>query len=123
MPRGAGAEAAAVKQAGAAAAAVAPLLALAGGALQHLALQALLLHRATAKLGYVAAALLAGVVKEGFCTPDVATEGERLARHLVSSHRLIAWHSSLLAVAHVASCQQAHSLQVIIAIQFDVFQQ
>ena len=56
-------------------AATAPLLELAAAALQRLALQLLPLHRATAKLGFVATALLAGVVQEGFCTPPDTAEG------------------------------------------------
>lgn len=64
-----------VQTAAAAAAAVAPLLALAGGALQQLAVQAMPLHRATAKLSYVTAALFAGVVREGFCMPVATSEG------------------------------------------------
>ena len=50
------------------AAGLAPLLALAAAALQRTGLAALALAKASAKLGYVAAALLAGVVAEGFCT-------------------------------------------------------
>ena len=58
-------------------ASAAPLLELAAAALQRVALQLLPLHRATAKLGFVATALLAGVVQEGFCTPPEIAEGVR----------------------------------------------
>jgi hypothetical protein len=58
-------------------AATAPLLELAAAALQRVALQLLPLHRATAKLGFVATALLTGVVQEGFCTPPETAEGAR----------------------------------------------
>ena len=56
-------------------AATAPLLELAAAALQRAALQLLPLHRATAKLGFVVTALLAGVVQEGFCAPPETAEG------------------------------------------------
>ena len=42
---------------------------------QGLTLQALALHRATAKLGYVITALFAGLVAEGFCMPDAVKTG------------------------------------------------
>lgn len=38
-------------------------------------LQALDLHRATAKLGYVVTALFAGLLEQGFCVPDATREG------------------------------------------------
>ena len=57
------------------AAGVAPLLALAAAALQRTGLAALALAKASAKLGYVAAALLAGVVAEGFCTAGEEAPG------------------------------------------------
>ncbi|KAK9820997.1 hypothetical protein WJX81_006213, partial [Elliptochloris bilobata] len=50
------------------AASLAPLLALTAAALQRTGVAALALAKSSAKLGYVAAALLAGVVSEGFCT-------------------------------------------------------
>ena len=54
---------------------MAPLLALAAAALQRTGLAALALAKASAKLGYVAAALLAGVVAEGFCTAGEEAPG------------------------------------------------
>jgi hypothetical protein len=38
-------------------------------------LQALDLHRATAKLGYIVTALFAGLLEQGFCVPDATREG------------------------------------------------
>ena len=62
------------------AAGVAPLLRVAAGALQRLGAQALPLHRATAKLSYVASSLFVGLLEEGFCTaedsPEEAVGGE-----------------------------------------------
>ena len=49
---------------------LAPLLSEMALAHRRLALQYLGLHKATAKLGYVATSLLAGVVAAGFCTAD-----------------------------------------------------
>ncbi len=66
-------------------AATAPLLELAAAALQRVALQLLPLHRATAKLGFVVTALLAGVVQEGFCAPPEAAEGALPISHLLSA--------------------------------------
>ena len=40
-------------------------------------LQALELHRATAKLGYIVTALFAGLLEQGFCVPDATREGVR----------------------------------------------
>ena len=73
-------------------AATAPLLELAAAALKHDALQLLTLHRATAKLGFIVTALLAGVVQEGFCTPPEAADGalSRLAcfqQNPIQSHK------------------------------------
>lgn len=62
------------------AAGMAPLLRVAAGALQRLGAQALPLHRATAKLSYVAGSLFVGLLEEGFCTaedsPEEAAAGE-----------------------------------------------
>lgn len=41
----------------------------------NVAVQALGLHRATAKLGYVTTALFGGLVEQGFCMPDATKEG------------------------------------------------
>ena len=56
------------------AAATAPLLRVAAGALQQLAVQYMPLHKATAKLGYVASSLFVGLLEEGFCTAEDSTE-------------------------------------------------
>ena len=58
------------------AAALAPLLSLAAAAVQRTGLAALGLAKASAKLGYVATALLAGVVEQGFCTASEEAAGE-----------------------------------------------
>lgn len=50
-------------------------------------LQALPLHRATAKLGYVITALFSGLVEQGFCMPDATREGTWLADERVSTCR------------------------------------
>ncbi len=42
---------------------------------ENVAVQALGLHRATAKLGYVTTALFGGLVEQGFCMPDATKEG------------------------------------------------
>ena len=60
-----------------AAARVAPLLVLAAGALQRLAAAQLLpLHKATAKLGYVAGSIFVGLLEEGFCTAEEEGDAE-----------------------------------------------
>jgi hypothetical protein len=51
-----------------------PILAMCAEALRCLALRYLHLHKATAKLGTVATALLAGVIQEGFCTSEAADD-------------------------------------------------
>ena len=56
------------------AAGVAPLLRVVAGALQRLGAQALPLHRATAKLSYVASSLFVGLLEEGFCTAEDSPE-------------------------------------------------
>ena len=53
---------------------MAPLLRVAAGALQHLAVQFMPLHKATAKLSYVAGSLFVGLLEEGFCTAEDSTE-------------------------------------------------
>lgn len=46
-----------------------------------MSLQAVALHRSTAKLGYVAATIFTGLVREGFCTPPATQEGPLLLHH------------------------------------------
>lgn len=60
--------------AGRRAAGIAPMLRIAAGALQHLGAQYLPLHKATAKLGYVASSLFVGLLEEGFCTAEDSAE-------------------------------------------------
>ncbi|EIE25917.1 hypothetical protein COCSUDRAFT_12734, partial [Coccomyxa subellipsoidea C-169] len=57
-----------------ASAALAPLLGMAAGALQAVAARYLALHKALAKLGYVAASLFVGLMQEGFCTAEASEE-------------------------------------------------
>lgn len=67
----------------AALAALAPMLRMLRGVLCQLGLQYLAAHKASAKLGYVAASLFAGLVQEGFCMPQGEPAGgwwERGAR-------------------------------------------
>ena len=47
---------------------------MAAGALQHLAVHFMPLHKATAKLSYVASSLFVGLLEEGFCTAGDSTE-------------------------------------------------
>ena len=73
---------------------VAPLLELAAAGLQRVVLRLLALHRATAKLGYIATSLLAGVVQEGFCTPPEAADGACWApEDLIASFSLFCTNS------------------------------
>ena len=51
------------------------LLSISRAALRGLTLQSLHLHKATAKLGYIATSIFAGLLQEGFCTTEEA-EGE-----------------------------------------------
>ena len=60
--------------AGRRAAGIAPMLRIVAGALQRLGAQYLPLHKATAKLGYVASNLFVGLLEEGFCTAEDSTE-------------------------------------------------
>ncbi len=53
---------------------IAPMLRIAAGALQCLGAQYMLLHKATAKLGYVASSLFVGLLEEGFCTVEDSAE-------------------------------------------------
>ena len=53
---------------------MAPLLRVAAGALQRLAVRFMPLHKATAKLSYVASSLFVGLLEEGFCTAEDNTE-------------------------------------------------
>lgn len=45
-------------------------------ALRGLVLQCLYCHKATAKLGYIATSIFAGVMQEGFCTAEETEDGE-----------------------------------------------
>ena len=66
-----------VRSAGAAArqaAGVAPPLRVVAGALQRLGAALLPLHKATAKLSYVAGSLFVGLLEEGFCTAEDSAE-------------------------------------------------
>lgn len=56
------------------AASVARLLDVTIGALQHVAARYLALHKATAKLSYVASSLFVGLLEEGFCTAEESQE-------------------------------------------------
>lgn len=60
--------------AGRRAAGIAPMLRIVAGALQRLGAQYLPLHKATAKLGYVASSLFVGLLEEGFCTAEDSAE-------------------------------------------------
>ncbi len=71
--RGAGSALAAVQAAQAGS--LAPLMALAAAAVQRAGLAGLALAKGSAKLGYVAAALLAGAVEQGFCTAAAEEAG------------------------------------------------
>jgi midasin len=71
----AGASGEAQAQLAPAAASLAPLLRLLLCTLRQLGLQYLAVHKATAKLCYIAASLFAGLVQEGFCMPK-GQEGE-----------------------------------------------
>ena len=55
-------------------AALAPLLAMAAGALQAVAARYLVHHKALAKLGYVVSSLFVGLMEEGFCTAEASEE-------------------------------------------------
>lgn len=55
-------------------AALAPLLGMAAGALQAVGARYLALHKALAKLGYVASSLFVGLMQEGFCTTEASEE-------------------------------------------------
>lgn len=57
-------------------ASVAPLLEMSSLAHQELTLRYLTLHKATAKLSYIASSLLGGVIQEGFCTVREGEEAE-----------------------------------------------
>ncbi len=52
-----------------------PMLRMLRGGVQRTALRALSHHRATSKLTYVCAALMAGLVEEGFCMPQGTEDG------------------------------------------------
>ena len=52
------------------------LLQIAGAALQAGVIQILHSHKATAKLGYIATSIFAGLLQEGFCTAEEAEEGD-----------------------------------------------
>ena len=56
------------------AAGVAPPLRVVAGALQRLGAALLPLHKATAKLSYVAGSLFVGLLEEGFCTAEDSAE-------------------------------------------------
>ena len=52
------------------------LLAVAKAALQAAVIQTLHAHKATAKLGYIAISIFAGIMQEGFCTAEETEEGK-----------------------------------------------
>lgn len=54
-----------------------------------LQLQALDLHRATAKLGYIVTALFAGLLEQGFCVPDATREGVHSVLTVTTMNRYI----------------------------------
>ena len=51
------------------------LLVIARAALQSAVIQSLHAHKATAKLGYIATSIFAGVMQEGFCTAEETEDG------------------------------------------------
>ncbi len=74
-PRARGAGSALAAAQAAQAAGLAPLLALVAATVQRAGLAGLALAKGSAKLGYVAAALLAGAVEQGFCTAAAEEAG------------------------------------------------
>jgi len=52
------------------------LLSIVLAALRGLIMQCLYCHKATAKLGYVATSIFAGIMQEGFCTAEETEDGD-----------------------------------------------
>ena len=79
------------------------LLVIAKAALQAAVIQLLHAHKATAKLGYIATSIFAGIMQEGFCTAEETEEGKadgegtfKEAEGTVRSHLFFQTFSNLL---------------------------
>jgi hypothetical protein len=97
-----------------------PMLGMARGALQRVGLAYLPLARATAKLGYVAASLLAGVVQEGFCTAEESKGAlgsarpqnppiNRTSSHTCRARRVLCSRRRSLSGVCLAACHAQHA--------------